>query len=67
MPILELVHVVYALAHENVVVVVGRSSPPWRELVIASSFIASPPNASSLRLGDHRLAIGGGEGLVWPA
>ena len=67
MPILELVHVVYALAHENVAVVVGRSLPPWRELGTASPFTASPPNALSLHLGEHRLAIGGGEGLVWPA
>jgi len=67
MPILELVHVVYALAHGNVAAVAGRSPPPWRELGIASPFPASSPNASSLCLGEHRLDIGGGEVLVWPA
>ena len=67
MPILELVHVVYALAHRNMAAVAGRSLPPWRELGTASSFAASPPNASSLHLGEHQLDIGGGEGLVWPA
>ena len=67
MPILELVHIVYALAHRNMAAVAGRSLPPWRELGTASSFAASPPNASSLHLGEHRLAFGDGEGLVWPA
>jgi len=40
--------------------------PPWRELWTASPFIASSPTASRLHLGEHRLAIGGGEGLGWP-
>ena len=66
MPILEFVHVVYALAHGNVAAIVGRSPPPWRELGTASLFTASSPMALSLRLGEHRLAIGGREGLVWP-
>ena len=64
MPILELVHVVCALAHGNVAAIVGRSPPPWRELMTASLFTALPPNASSLRLGEHWLTIGGEEGLV---
>ena len=67
MPILELVYVVYALAHGNVVVAAGRSPPSWRELTTATPFTASPPIASGLRLGKHRLEIGGGEGLVSPA
>jgi len=67
MPILELVHVVCALAHGNMAAVAGRSPPSWRELGTASPFIASPPIASGLRLGEHRLAFGDGEGLVWPA
>ena len=31
-----------------------------------SPTIASPPTALCLRLGEHRLAIGGGERLGWP-
>ena len=65
MPILELVYVVYALAHGNVVAAVGRSLPSWRELEIATLFAASPPIASGLCLGKHRLEIRGGEWLVW--
>jgi len=67
MPIIWFVHVVYALVHGNMTAVAWRSPPPWRELKIASPFIASLPNTLTLRLGEHRLAIGGGEGLVWPA
>ena len=67
MPIIWFIHVVYALTHGNMAVVVGTSPPPWRELGTASPFTASPPNALSLHLGEHRLAIGGGEGLVWLA
>ena len=37
------------------------------ELRTASPFIASPPTALRLYLGEHRLAIGGGEGIGWPA
>ena len=66
MPILELVYVVYALAHGNVVTAVGRSLPSWRELGTATPFAASPPIALGLHLGEHRLEIGGGEGLVRP-
>ena len=64
MPVLEFIHIVAALAHGNVAAIVGRSPPPWRELGTASSFVASLPNALSLRLGEHRLDIGGREGLV---
>ena len=69
MPILELIYVVCALAHENVVAAIGKSPPSWRELRTTSLFTTSPPNALSLRLGEHRLNIRGGEGegLVWPA
>ena len=66
MPILELVFVVYALAHGNMVAAVGRSLPSWRELGTATPFTASPPIALGLRLGKHWLEIGGGEGLVSP-
>ena len=64
MPILELVHVVYDLAHGNVAAVAGRSPPSGRELGTASPFAASPPITLGLRLGEHRLEIGGKEGLV---
>ena len=67
MPIPWFVHIVCALAHGNMAAIAGRSPPPWRELGTASLFTASPPNALSLRLGEHRLAIGGEEGLVWLA
>ena len=67
MPALELICVVCALAHGNMAAVVGRSPPSWRELRTASPFAASSPIASGLRLGEHRLAFGGGEGPVWPA
>ena len=64
MPVLELVHVVCALAHENVAAVAGRSPPSWRALGIASSFIASSPITLDLRLGKRRHAFRGGEGPV---
>ena len=67
MPVLELIHVVSALAHGNMAAITGRGLPPWRELRTASPFAASSPIASGLRLGEHRLAFGGGEGPVWPA
>ena len=67
MSILELVYVVYALAHGNMVAAVGRSLPSWRELGTATPFAASPPIALGLRLGKHQLEILGGEGLVSPA
>ena len=66
MPVLEFIHIIGALAHGNVAVVIGRSPPPWRELGTASPFITSPPTTSLLHLGEHWLAIGGGEGLGWP-
>ena len=64
MPILEFVYVVYALAHGTMVAAVGRSLSSWREFRIATPFTASPPIALGLRLGEHWLKIGGGEGLV---
>ena len=67
MPILWLVHVVCALALGNMAAAVVGGPQPWRELWTASPFVASSPIASRLHLGDHRLAIGGGEGLGWPA
>ena len=67
MPILELVYVFDALAHGNVVVAAGRSPPSWMKLRIATPFTALPPIALGLRLGKHRLVIGGEEGPVWPA
>ena len=66
MPILELVHVVCALAHGNMAAAIGRSPPPWRELWTTSPFTASPPTNSRRHLGEHRLAIGSVEGLGWP-
>ena len=67
MPILWLVRFVCALAHRNMAAAVVGCPPPWRELWTVYSFIASPPTASRLHLGEHRLTIGGGEGLGWPA
>ena len=67
MPILWFCHFGCALAHGNTAVATIGCPLPWRELLTASPFIASPPTASRLHLGEHRLAIGGREGLGWLA
>jgi len=50
------------LAHGNTAVVTVGCPSLWRELLTASPFIASPPIASRLHLGEHRLLRGAGEG-----
>ena len=47
LPILELVHDFYAVAHGNALAVAGRSPLSWRELRTASPFTVSPPTALS--------------------
>ena len=63
MPIFWFFHFGCALAHGNTAAAIAGCPPPWRELLTASPFITSPPTASRLHLGEHRLAIGGEEGL----
>ena len=67
MPILWVIHFICALVHGNMAATAVGCPPPWRELQTASPFITSPPTALCLHLGEHRLAIEGGEGLGWPA
>ena len=62
-PILWFFHFSWALAYRNATVAVVGCPPPWRELLTTSPFIASPPTSLCLRLGEHRLLRGGGEGL----